>query len=99
MNKAMFPDENLSIGSPQELVGVLRRLRELIALGALVQVNKSSTDFPSVLLADVSDDGPWPDFLDMRFRSPAGRWYRFSVETFHGTGGSWSPDDGPGSSP
>ena len=99
MKNAIFPDEHVSIGSPQELVRVLRRLRELVALGALVQVNKSSTDFPSVLLADVSDDGPWPDFLDMRFRSPAGRRYRLSVETFHGTGGSWAPDDDLGSLP
>jgi hypothetical protein len=99
MNKPMFPDEHVSVASPQDLVGVLRLLRELVVLGELVQVNKSSTDFSSVLLADVSDDGPWPDFLDMRFRSPAGRRYRLSVETFHGTGGSWAPDDDLGSSP
>jgi len=99
MSKAIFPDEHVSIGSPQDLVGVLRQLRDLVASGALVQMNKSGTDFPSVLLADVSDDGPWPDFLDMHFSSPAGRRYRLSVETFHGTGGSWSLDDDSGSSP
>lgn len=99
MNKAMFPDEHVLVASPQDLVGILRRLRELVASGALVPVNSSGTDFPSAQLADVSDDGPWPDFLNMRFRSPAGRCYRLSVETFHGTGGSWSPDDAPGSSP
>ena len=98
MNTAIFPDEHLLVASPQDLVGVLRRLRELVAAGALVQMSKSGTDFPSVPLADVSDDGPWPDFLDLRFRSPAGRCYRLSVETFHGTGGSWTPDDDPGSS-
>jgi hypothetical protein len=99
MKKAMFPDEHVSVGSPQDLVDVLRRLRELVASGALVQMNKSGTDFPSAPLADVGDDGPWPDFLDMRFTSPAGRCYRLSVETFHGTGGSWTPDDDQGSSP
>jgi len=99
MNKAMFPDEHLSVASPEDLVRVLRRLRELVASGALVQMTKSGTDFPPVLLADVSDDGPWPDFLDMRFKSPAGRCYLLSVETFHGTGGSWSPNDPPDSPP
>ena len=99
MNKTSFPDEHVSVGSPQDLVGVLRRLRELVSSGALFPVTSSVTDFHSVQLADVSDDGPWPDFLDLRFRSPAGRCYRLSVETFHGLGGSWTPDDDPGSSP
>ena len=95
----MFPDEHVSVASPQDLVRVLRRLRELVASAELIQMIGPGTDFPSVLLADVSDDGPWPDFLDMRFRSPAGRCYRLSVEAFHGAGGSWTPDDDPGSSP
>jgi hypothetical protein len=99
MNNAMFPDEHVSVASPQDLAGVLRRLRELVATGALIPVTSSGTGFPSVQFADVSEDGPWPDFVDFRFRSPAGRCYRLSVETFHGTGGSWTPDDDPGSSP
>jgi hypothetical protein len=99
MNKAMFPDVHVSVASPQDLVGILRRLRELVASGALVPVNSSRTDFPSAQYADVSDDGPWPDFLDIRFRNPAGRYYRLSVETFHGKGGSWSPDDDIGHTP
>ncbi len=99
MNAANFPDEYVQIASPQDLVRLLRRLRELVSSGALVPMNKANADFPSVQLEDVSDDGPWPDYLDMRFRSTAGRLYRLSVETFHGTGGGWSPDDDPGSLP
>lgn len=93
MNPARFPDEHVPVTSPQDLVCVLRRLRELVAAGALVPMKPSDTDFPSVHLADISDDGPWPDFLDMRFKNLAGRCYRLSVETFRGTGGAWSPDD------
>jgi hypothetical protein len=92
MNKAMFPDEHVSVSSPQDLASILRRLRELVASGALVPVNSSSTDFPTAQFADVSDDGPWPDYLDIRFRNRVGQYYRLSVETFHGTGGSWTPD-------
>jgi hypothetical protein len=99
MKKTIFPDEHVSVATPQDMVRVLRQLRQLVGSGALVQMTTSGADFLPVLLADVSDDGPWPDFLDMRFRSPAGRCYRLSVETFHGCGGSWTPDVDPVSSP
>ncbi len=99
MTAAMFPDEHVPVMSPQDLIRVLRRLRELVASGALVQMSSSGKDFTAVDLADIPDDGPWPDYLEMRFKGLAGQCYRLTVETFHGTGGAWSPEDDLGPRP
>ena len=92
MNATNFPDEHVPVTSPQDLVRVLQLLRELVASGKLVPMSSSDNDFPTAHLADISDEGPWPDFLDMRFKGLAGQCYRLTVETFRGTGGAWSPD-------
>jgi hypothetical protein len=39
----------------------------------------------------VPDDGPWPgDIIEAYFEDQSGQRYELSVETYHGSGGSWS---------
>jgi hypothetical protein len=41
-------------------------------------------------LSEIPDEGPWPDYLEAVLEDDQGHRYRLTVETYHGTGGSWS---------
>ncbi|MEO1278242.1 MAG: hypothetical protein AAFV77_04730 [Planctomycetota bacterium] len=41
-------------------------------------------------LAGITHQGPWPDLVYLEFRhSGTGKRYVLSVETYHGSGGTW----------
>jgi hypothetical protein len=45
-------------------------------------------------LAELSAEGPWPDYFEYRFRCPCcSQIFRLAVETYHGSGGRWEPHD------
>jgi hypothetical protein len=78
------------ISSPAELGDLLRLLKREVTLGAFRQLSPK-TDWASEETIDkIPDDGPWPDYIDMLFEeAKSGQRYRLSVETYHGSGGTW----------
>lgn len=76
---------------PQSLTSLLRELKDAVAAEELEQIRDDSSQIVSDLaLDDVADSGPWPDYLELRFRHrKTGTRYRLSVETYHGVGGTW----------
>jgi hypothetical protein len=80
----------LSIRSPQQLTSVLRDLKRALADGSLRQFSPADAAFAVADLNVVSDDGPWPDYLEAFFTDPnTGERYKLTVETYHGAGGTW----------
>jgi len=80
---------NTQIRTREELKAVLRRTKEFIANGTLRQIKAIGSIVANDDLTTVPDDGPWPDFLEAYFEDLEGARYKLTVETYHGTGGSW----------
>jgi hypothetical protein len=83
-------ESNVTISTPAELVAVLREVHAYVAQGRLRQLRTANRLVPETSAKDLSEAGPWPDYIDMSFEDNAGYRYRLEVETYHGTGGSWS---------
>jgi hypothetical protein len=89
-------NRTVAIRSPGELEKALRVIRGNLDDGTLVEtapfaraeVGGGPGPFTSIPLS-----GPWPGSIEHHFT--CGRVYRLAVETFHGSGGSWSPRDLP----
>ena len=83
--------EPRKIWSPGDLVQVLRELKQSVAEGAIRQVDFArSTLSGKIQIEDVPNEGPWPDYIEMYFEDTDSQdIYRLTVETYHGTGGSW----------
>jgi hypothetical protein len=82
------------IETPGELAALLREIKAAIAAGILEQIRPDPSPFATdAAISDVADNGPWPDYMEMRFRVPgtAVR-YKLAAETYHGAGGTWGPD-------
>jgi hypothetical protein len=87
-----FPDIEIAVRSPGEFVRVLQAVREALADGTLVQVKPPDAPYALDDIRTVSDDGPWPDYVEAHFENiKTGARYRLAVETYHGSGGSWKP--------
>jgi len=87
--ESSLPDSDL-IESPTDLRRWLLKLRSLVAEGGLSQNFEIGNEFADgSAVSDIPIDGPWPDFIEWYFEAPTGVRYRFSVETYHGTGGCW----------
>ncbi|NRA56734.1 MAG: hypothetical protein HRU13_01260 [Phycisphaerales bacterium] len=79
---------------PYELRAVIRGIRNAIELGLLEEIADpvrgrwAEVEYqPS--FAEI-ERGPWPDFVHLEFRDPGtGKRYVLSVETYHGSGGTW----------
>ncbi len=81
------------VATPAELSLLIREVKAAIAAGLLEQVRPDSSPFATdAEIADFTEEGPWPDFIEVRFRvrGTAVR-YKLSVETYHGAGGTWAP--------
>lgn len=89
-----------TIQSPSDLTSVLREIRAAVARGELEQVPSASSFATCIDVAELPDTGPWPDYIELRFRLRGqGATYLLAVETYHGGGGSWGPEQvspGPG---
>jgi hypothetical protein len=43
-------------------------------------------------ILEVPEKGPWPDVMIYYFQCPrCSQMFRFSAETYHGSGGEWKP--------
>jgi hypothetical protein len=83
-----------SIRTPADLASLIREIRAAVAAGILEQVRPDSSPFATdAEIADLAEQGPWPDYIEMRFRvrGTATR-YKLSAETYHGAGGTWAPE-------
>lgn len=81
------------IQSPGELASLIRELKAAVAAGDIEQILHPGSATGDVAIGDVPESGPWPDHLELRFAMRDGTTrYRLSVETYHGTGGTWGAD-------
>jgi hypothetical protein len=81
---------DIAIASPADLIAVLREVRTNLAQGRLRQIDNPNPLIARSRLSDIPDEGPWPDYLEAVLEDDQGHRYRLTVETYHGTGGSWS---------
>lgn len=86
-------DTEIRIHSPDQWVRVARKIREAATQGVLVYNGfESDREFigqPSFLTLDLA--GPLPDVMRYHFHCAAcGNCYGLFVETYHGSGGTWS---------
>lgn len=81
------------IQTAKELTLLLQELKQALTGGHLEQIYPETSLFaPAISLVEIPEEGPWPDYLELHFQNPArGKRYVLSVETYHGTGGSWGP--------
>lgn len=82
-------DHKISIRTPREYFAVLDDVREMIAERRLLLVGGNAR------LDDLGPGRPWPvDVVEHTFLCPAcGKRFRLSVDTYHGSGGEWTPVD------
>jgi hypothetical protein len=84
-----------SIKSPDDLQQILRFIQNKLAIGDLVETvtaPQGVAGFSQDPFSTLAASGPWPDVLQYSFRCTAcGQPFRLAVETYHGTGGTWSP--------
>jgi len=71
------------IRTPGELSKALDVVQANVADGTLLDQSEDE-------MRGLSDDEPWPDYIELRLRCRAcGTRFRLTAETYHGTGGSW----------
>lgn len=77
-----------------ELASLIREIKGAIAAGLLEQVPGGLSGFAAdASVDDISEQGPWPDYVELRLRArEGGRMWRLTVETYHGAGGDWAPE-------
>lgn len=82
------------IATPVDLACLIREIKTAVAAGFLEQVRPDSSPFATdMAIADLPEEGPWPDYIEMRFQvRGTARRYKLAVETYHGAGGTWAPD-------
>ena len=88
-------DTTITIDGPSMLENVLKVVRDNMHDGTIVE----STFWPKAQIRlnqppflSIPDTAPWPDVFEYYFEcSNCGQLYRLAVETYHGSGGSWSP--------
>lgn len=83
--------ESAEIYTPRDLQVLLKRLKDAVAERALQQYWPEGAMFASeARIEDIPNNGPWPDYLELYFRSDeTGASYKLEVETYHGAGGRW----------
>lgn len=80
------------IRTPSELERSVRIAQSAIDAGTIVDVSKGVMATP---MTDLLKPG-WPDIVSADFRCTAcEQLFRLSCETYHGSGGSWTPANGP----
>lgn len=83
-----------TIQSPDDLALLIREIKDAVAAGILQQVRPELSPFATdVEILDLAEWGPWPDYIEMRFRVTGTMvCYKLEAETYHGTGGTWAPE-------
>lgn len=83
-----------SIRTPADLVSLLREIKAAVSAGILEQIRPDSSPFAiDTAIADFAEQGPWPDYIEVRFLvRGAGTRYKLAAETYHGAGGTWAPE-------
>lgn len=82
--------ESAEIDTPGDLQVLLKRLKDAVATGALEHYWPEDAMLASeARIEDIPSEGPWPDYLELYFRSNAGAQYKLEAETYHGAGGRW----------
>ena len=80
--------EHDDISSPSDFDHWLIMLRNRIKDGSLEQY--WPPDAPFANKEKIEDGSPGGDYVEWYFKEPAtGKRYKLSVETYHGSGGSW----------
>lgn len=77
-----------------DFASLIREIKAAVAAGVLEQLRPDASPFATeMLVIDLAEQGPWPDYIEMRFqvRGTAVR-YKLAVETYHGAGGTWAPE-------
>jgi hypothetical protein len=65
-------------------------LKREVTLGAFRQLWPKKEWMSEEEINKIPEDGPWPDYIEMFFEDArSGERYRLSVETYHGSGGTW----------
>jgi len=82
------------VETPAELVTLLREIKAAIATGLLEQIRPDPSPFATdAAISDVPDNGPWPDYVELRFRARGtGERHKLTAEIYHGVGGTWGPE-------
>ena len=86
-----LPQAPQPISSPQHLVAALRQVKELLSQGTLREIESADSRFANSMVAKLSEDGPWPDYVEAHFEDCDGHRYVLVAETYHGFGGFWGP--------
>jgi hypothetical protein len=84
-----------SIKTPGDLQQILHLTKHKLTIGDLVETvtaPQGVASFSQDPFSTLAANGPWPDVLQYSFRCNAcEQSFRLAVETYHGTGGTWSP--------
>ena len=82
------------IRTPSDLAVLIREIKGAVAAGILRQMRPDPSPFATdVEVSELAEDGPWPDYLEMRFAVQGARTqFKLAVETYHGAGGTWGPE-------
>lgn len=77
--------ERIELKHPQAIYELVGEIEQVLSEGTLAFAGGNC------LLADIRPGHPWPqDYIELAFKCPAcEKRFRFSVETYHGSGGSW----------
>jgi len=87
------------IKGPGELAKAIRIAQANVADGTLetIEPPNASVLGSSASIDRIKSDGPWNDVVFYLFRCVKyGARFKLSAETYHGSGGSWSPEDDGG---
>jgi hypothetical protein len=83
----MASNKECPIETKGEFVSLIKSLKRALDEGGLVQIKRTQGD---VDIASLSEEGPWPDSIDVSFKmTSTGDEYSLIVETHHGAGGCW----------
>ena len=82
------------IRSSNELAQAVRIIRDNLDDGMLEQAPLDRAFASRTPFSAINENGPWDDYVFYAFscRSCGGR-FTLAVETYHGRGGSWRPEE------
>ena len=83
--------KHVEIRSPGEFRRALHIIRNHLADGSIIDFTAQAVT-PSEAFNALTDQGPWPDFVEHYFRcATCDHHFRLAVDTYHGVGGQWEP--------
>ena len=79
---------------PDDLRVMIRVIQENLTSGILIEETSQPEHErePTPDTFSAIEKGPWPDFIDCRFKcTSCHQQFQLEVETYHGQGGKWRP--------